>query len=435
MNNNVIIFFLTCLSLWLCAGARAEASAVSMGQLQTVASDGALDVLRNPSLLTAQQVDNALGVLFLTTAFSDRRYSSGSATINTNVSQPRYRAPKYLTGSLFLSYSRRTSKGTVGIGIDAGNPFQAVSERYGRTYYGLNTSVYAIEYLNARCKRTTISPRFIISYGIAVSGNHAIGLQWTLGYGQTREKVDFVQTYGTTLADQHWVTKKTEDINAEMSLGYSFKKEGSQAGVMLRSGRFNWERSYLRFGHGEYGKGLTFSGSVKENYYLHYDRGLHIIAGGYQKISSYFAVALEGSYEIPFSYNYKDVRYDEVTSFFGMSNNMTIRKTGLYALGAGFEILPSGPATISLGGNLSTTRERRTNGIIKETKNTDTYTGSLGVDIRAIDALLVMVGSRLVYTHRRISSFKNQNYMGSVSIEGLTRTLQVDLFIGLSGWF
>ncbi len=435
MKNNVKIFFLASLSLWLCAGARADASAVSMGQIQTVATDGALDVLRNPSLLTAQQGDNALGVLFLSTAFSDRRYSYGSAMMSSAVSQPRYKRSKYLTGSLFLSYSRRTSNGTVGIGIDAGNPFQAMSEQYGRTYYGLNTSSYASEYLDERCDRTSISPRLIISYGIVVSGNHAIGLQWTLGYGQAREKDNYVQTYAATLVGQHWATKKTEDINAEMSLGYSFKKDGSQAGLMLRSGRFNWERTYLRFGHGDFGKGLVFSGSVKENYYLRYDRGLQIMAGGYQKITSYFAVALEGAYEIPFSYNYKDVRYDEVTSFYGMSNNMTIRKSALYAISAGFEILPSGPVTICLGGNVGTTRERRTNGKIKETMNSDTYAGSLGVDIRAVDALLIMVGSRLVYTHCRSSSSANQSYLGSVSIGGLTRTLQVDLFLGLSGWF
>ncbi|MBP7735014.1 MAG: hypothetical protein KA369_03485 [Spirochaetes bacterium] len=435
MKNNIIIVFLATLSLWLCAGARAEASAISMGQIQTVASDGSLDVLRNPSLLTAQSTDNALGVLFLSTAFSDRRYSYSGATISSTVSRPRYGTSKYLAGSLFLSYSRRTSGGTVGIGIDAGNPFQAMKERNGRNYYGINTSSYAIEYLSAHSDRNSISPRLVISYGLVVSGNHAIGLQWALGYGQAREKDDFVQTYGTTVVGQHWVTKKTEDINAEMSLGYSFKKEGSQAGLMVRSGRFNWERTYLRFGHGDFGKGLVFSGSVRENYYLQYDRGLRIMAGGYQRLGSFFAVALEGAYGIPFSYNYKDVRYDEVTSFYGMSNNMTIRKSGLYSLSAGFEILPSGPATISLGGNLSSTRERRTNGKIKETMNVDTYAGSLGVDIRAIDALLIMVGSSLTYTHRRTGVSSNINYLGSVSIGGLTRALQVDLFLGLSGGF
>ncbi len=434
MKNRVIFFFLLSMTIWIVARDNADAAAFTMGQFQTVASDGSLDVLRNPSLLTAQVQNNAIGVLFLAVPYTNRRFSY-NATIGSAVSAPGFQEAKRMAGSMYLSYSGKTPHGTVGIAIDADNPYQALSRRFHRNYFGINTFDLIYENLYVRGKSLTLSPRLVISYGLVVSGNHSLGLQWALGYTRTSEKTTFVSMYNVNFTSHHWATKTADGVSAEMCLGYSYRTDNSQAGLMLRSGRFNWERTKINFGHGDFGKSILFSGSISEPFYLAYDRGFTFLAGGYHKLASYVAVALEGEYEVPIHYNYKAVRYDETTTLYGYSNNLAIRKSGLYAIRAGFEILPSGPVTISLGGQVSTTRERGKSSRMHESVNTDTYGGSLGLDIKAIDSMLIMMGSRLVYTHQRTRRYSEQQYIGSMSIDGLTRTLKVDLFLGLSGGF
>ena len=434
MKNRVIFFFLLTMAIWIVASEHADAAAFSMGQFQTVASDGSLDVLRNPSLLTAQAPNNAIGILFLAAPYTNRRFSY-NATLGSTVSKPDLHETKRMAGSMYLSYSGKTPRGMVGVAIDADNPYQALSRRFQRNYFGINPSGPSYENMDVNGRSLAVSPRLVISYGMVVSGNHSLGFQWALGYTRTREKTTFVSMYNAIFNSHHWTTKTMDDISAEMCLGYSYRTDNSQAGLMVRSGRFNWERTKINFGHGDFSKSILFSGSVSEPFYLAYDRGFSILAGGYHKLAPYIAVALEGEYEVPIHYNYKAVRYDETTALYGVSNNITIRKAGLYAIRAGFEILPPGPVTISLGGQVSTTREKGKSRSMNESVNTDTFGGTLGLDIKAIDSMLIMVGSRLVYTHQRTRNSSNQEYIGSMSIDGLTRTLKVDLFLGLSGGF
>ena len=93
MKNRVIFFFLASMAIWIVAREHANAAAFTMGQFQTVASDGSLDVLRNPSLLTAQAQNNALGFLFLAAPYTNRRYSYG-ATLGPVISVPDYHEKK-----------------------------------------------------------------------------------------------------------------------------------------------------------------------------------------------------------------------------------------------------------------------------------------------------------------------------------------------------
>ncbi|HOT45943.1 MAG TPA: hypothetical protein PLM53_15210 [Spirochaetota bacterium] len=435
MKIRVIFFFLASMVIGSVAGGQAYAGAFTMGQFQTIASDGSLDVLRNPSLLTAQVQNNAIGFMFIAPPYTNRRYSYG-ATLGSTISVPDIHETKRLAGSLYLAYSGRTPRGTVGVAMDTDNPYQAMYTRHRRNYFGMSyDGTINFENMDISGTSLAVSPRLVVSYGIVVSGSHSLGLQWTLGYSRTREKSTVSYMVNAVINGYHWATKTMEDVAAEMSLGYSYRTETSQAGLMVRSGRFNWERTKINFGHNDFFNNVFFPGSVSEPFYLAYDRGFSVLAGGYHKLAPFIAVALEGEYEMPIHYNYKAVRYDETTAMFGLSNNITVRRAGLYAVRAGFEILPAGPVTVSMGGRVSTTRERGRSKNRYESINTDTYGGTLGLDIKAVDSLLIMVGSRLSYTHQRTVTVLNQEYLGSVSIDGLTRTLAVDLFLGMSGGF
>ncbi len=435
MKNRVIFFFLLSMAIGLPASEHADAAALTMGQFQSIASDGSLDALRNPSLMTGQTATSSIGVIFLSNLYLNRLFSYSSITGST-YARPRFHDSKSMAGSMFLSYCGKTPRATVGIAIGADNPYQADYTRYSREYIGNNISTTAsADYRITTGDIRKISPSLVISCGVIVSGNHSIGFQWALGYSRIREKSKSYILSGTIMTFAHRAVKRTENVSAEMSLGYSYRTPDSQAGLMIRSGRFNWEKTNIKFGHGDFTNSLIYPGRVSEPYYLQYDRGLSITAGGYHKLAPFIAVALEGEYEIPVHYNHKAVRYDETTVFYGMTTNLLIRKSGLYSISAGFEILPSGPVTISLGGKVSTTRERRKGMRLAESLNTDVYSGTLGLDIRVIDSLLVMVGSRLVYTHERTAVTAQYENVESIARDGRTRTLKVDLFLGLSGGF
>lgn len=432
--HGCLLFFLASVIFTVRGISDAYAAAFTMGQLQTVASDGSLDVIRNPSLMTIQTKDNSMGFLFLSTPYVNRRYSYG-AVMGSTVSHPQLYESKFITGSVYLTYCRKIGHSAVGVAVDSGNPYQVMYSRYNSKFYGLNTVNPAAEYMRVGSDLLTISPRFVISYGVTVSGNHSIGLQGTVGYSHAKERSDVTSMYNTSISAMYRSTKITQDLNGELSLGYLYRTANSQAGLMVRSGRFNWEKTKIRYYYGNYEKLLMFQGRVGEPYYLQYDRGFSILAGGYHKLAKFFAVALEGEYEIPIHYNYKAVRYDLTTAFMGMTANMTVRTSGLYSVKAGFEIIPEGPVTINLGGKISTFHEKRRSRRIQESNTTDTYAGIAGIDLKLTDAVLIMIGSQLVYTHKRERKYSTYEEIGSVSYDGLTRSLTVDLFCGFSFGF
>ncbi len=65
MKCHLVCYVLVCLVFQFLARERAEAAAFTMGGFQTVSSDGSLDVVRNPSLVTLQKADNSIGLILL----------------------------------------------------------------------------------------------------------------------------------------------------------------------------------------------------------------------------------------------------------------------------------------------------------------------------------------------------------------------------------
>ena len=435
MKRHLLFYLLICLLFPFLARERAGAAAFTMDRFQTVSSDGSLDVVRNPSLMTGQKADNSIGLFLLYTPYTYSRYSY-DFYLPGGLSSGRVRDMKYAAGSVFFSYCRKIEKGAVGLALDNGAPYQGAYNRYERTYSEITPGVPSA-YVYTRINGTSMkaAPRFVFSYGTVVSGNHSVGLQIAGGYTLFRDDTSYQNVMNFLPYQKNHTKNKTEWFGGELSLGYSYRNADSQAGLMVRSGRFTWRRMKVHYSHADFALPLFYHGSLARTYFFQYDRGFTLIGGGYHKLAPFIAIALEGEYEIPVSYTEKDVKYDERTGYYGRKNNLAVTKSGLYGLRAGFEILPSGPVTISLGGGMITTKESRKGRYFYESINTDTFSCTLGLDIKIAENYLLMAGSQFIYTKKRTASRSNNEFINSSMYDGPATLAYCNVFTGISCGF
>lgn len=418
----------------------ADAAALTMGQMQVVSTDGSLDVTRNPSLMAAQGTDNSLGVLLLYAPHATHRYSH-SYYQDSSLLDGSARDLRHNAGTVSLSYCRKTAGGMIGLALDTDERYSGAFTRYKRTYTGIVKGSFSHTGIGGQLMR--LSPRFVISYGGAVKGEHSLGVQCAAGYSFTRDDTDYFIVENFQPGQKHHSSKRTEEARAELSAGYLYRTADSQVGLMIRSGRFAWQKTKIYYNRADFFPSayvpvtvqLRFAGSVSEPFAFKYDRAFGIIAGGYHRLARFIALALEGEFQVPIAYTIKDLRFDETTYFFALSQNLAVNRSGLICMRAGFEILPEGPVVISMGGTLRFVRESKKGMYLRETVRTEEYGGSLGLDIRAVDNLLIVTGARMTYTRERRKSEMSYRFFGSGANDGLTTFLHTDCFIGTSVGF
>ena len=421
-------FFFPFVAALLLLRTGADAGAYSLAGMQTVATDYALDVVRNPALLAAQKENNSLGLLFFTIPFNSHYYDNDSS-MTSIIASVRASDQMYRTGSMCFSYSRKIPGGAVGFAIDTQKSFQAEYYRYKKTY--LSTDTINTNYAVLKGKYDTISPCFVISYGRVISGNHSIGMQIKLEYSLTHDDSSYSSLFPAGPDQRHHAEKKIEGISPEVTAGYMYRDDASQAGIMLRSGRFNWQKSNIYYTHAGFPSSQFFSGSISDPLRMRYDKSFSIVAGGYRRLAQYIAVALEGEYQVPASFGEINLRYDVFTGFYGIKVNSAVNNKGLYCVRGGFEIMPSGPATIiSLGASISTTSQKKSARFLQETKTTDEYAGSLGIDIKLTDTVLVMAGAQISYTNERMHTASS--YFTARSEDESGRFYNLKSYLGLA---
>src|SRR4030042_3207461 len=266
MKKARLFFFLLTLMLSFCTGEFAFAGAFSMGQLQAFSSDGSLDVVRNPSIMTAQRETNSIGFILLSTPYYLRRYSYDSY-LNTWINDARVHDTKYITGSVYLSYCRKVGKGAIGIAVDTDNPYQGLYAEYERSVAGVMTG--SIYYELVRGDFMKVSPRFVFSFGSVVAGNHSIGVQIAAGYTRKKDDYGFISSTNSAFLAKNHDSMRMEGASAELVVGYSYRDPDSQIGLMIRSGRFSWQKTRIYYTMADFSATLFFAGTVSEPFAMH----------------------------------------------------------------------------------------------------------------------------------------------------------------------
>ncbi len=425
-------YFFFLIAAFVLTGATASSSTFSILRMKNATTDDSLEVIKNPALLASQREAHTLGFLFLTTPYQVHDFGI-ELFQNAMIYSSKNDDYGYKAGGACISYAGKIAGGAVGFAVDMTNPRALKYFRYNKIFTG--TDNISIESTLKKGSSFEVSPDFVFSFGKTVSGNNALGLKLSLGYSRTNEDFSYMRILSMGIAEKHHAARKIEGLSVEASFGYEYRDDASQAGIMVRTGRFKWDTTKIYYNRADFGLPLFFAGSISNPRQFHYAESFSIVAGGYRRLGQYVAVALEGEYRVPVSVGEKRLRLDEFTGFFGVRVNSAAAYKGAYGLRGGVEFLPKGPGpvTMSAGAGIRTESQNKRARFIKESKSSDTYSAAFAVDFKFTEKIKAWIGTELSYMHERKRTASN--YFISRIEDDASSLYDLNTYLGLSFGF
>lgn len=416
----------------LCASSAALASGYSMGSIQTIGRDGALDAIRNPALLAFHNASNSIGIIADAAAYAPHFSSFGASSgqLGTNLASTRLHESQPFAMSAALAYCRSVKKGTLGFAAAPMDEATAASSHYDRSFDKIDAA--SAFYMSQRGHNRRLGSHIVLSYGLPLTDGHALGLRCDVGYGLTRDRFINAAASLSSINYHHRANKRIDVISASLAIGYLFRTLDTTAGLILTTGRFTWRNVTLHYGHMDLITPKYWYGKVREPFSFCYDRGVSLTGGGYRKLASFIAIGLEGEFEIPYSANRKELRYDEFTSFFAVTQNLQHKRNGCFGFKAGIEFLPDGPVVIALGAGYLSERERMSGNYFSRQTSSERVSGSLGFDITAFSRMLLFLGARIEHSRQRMAATTMSALPDVLSLDGLKKITAIRTYIGLS---
>jgi len=316
----------------------AGGKASSMGGLVAVVSDGPFDASRNPALLSLQKNKNAVGIFF---SYKPHfaRYSSaqadtsiyGSGVSNYNIDLDVYAKngkPDIYGINGHLAYSTKIMGSFIGFAITNIEADQySIYKRIDKTTFlmtvtELSTSYTSNEenYERTIEKNKNINPCFVTAAGFNITNKSSVGLQFILGYSKKEEESIITARNVSNSYEYYEETTTREDTNAisiEAGLGYLYKENDTQVGLLIRSGEITRKKKELEVGYKAYHiqtpPSFTFLPSRSSAFSSigRYTKGATLAAGGYRRINNFFAIAFEGEFRFENVYNDRDIELIE----------------------------------------------------------------------------------------------------------------------------
>ena len=419
------ILSLMCASL---AYDNADAGAYSLGKLKSVTSEGAVDVLRNPALITLIPGGGAIGMLAVYSPYYYLHSNNGSLFSDYTYPSFRARQTAQQAASFDLAFCSKSGKSAFGIGVTT-NDLNRVN-RYREKFIAYRSGYYYAS--DASVIEMNITPSFVASYGFEASSGHSIGFQINVGY--------FQRTTGTTANhfDLSWTstrfksTDKETKFTTELGFGYLYKNEDSQAGLIIKSGKFTVNKPTYEYDLLYMDAIFPYrrKGEARPKAFFTYESTIGIVAGGHKKLLPEIGIAAEGEISMPATYTKKDFFFGEKTYNTVFKKESTVSRDPSISLRGGFDFPLSQSFTINLGGGFSTESEK-TGSYMKEIKYTsDTYYGILGFDIGFSEGSVITIGSQISSTSTNYSKLYNI-IENSYNLQ-YKRTLELYSFLGIS---
>lgn len=254
------------------------AESFGMGNIISVYAESGLNSLRNPALIMAQPQNSSFEAALFYTPYK-KTDNNVSTDLAPNVS---IEETGFYSGGLFLSYSKKSGNFGFGIGLTSGG--------YDQVSY--STSKYTVSSNVDKTETFGVSPLLITSFSFRLDKGHFFGFQIGLGYSHEYSKKE--KTAGE-------IFKGNSDIfSAEPAFGYLAKGEKSEAGIMLKPGKYILRRDRM-----DYEDTTPSNGTLKIPFYSRYDTALALTAGGYFKVKPEVGIAMEFEYRIPSTRNEK----------------------------------------------------------------------------------------------------------------------------------
>ncbi len=322
------IFYICAIFFLSTVNSYAIGQAASMGNLQTVVPSGPFDASRNPALLTAQILTNSTG-LFVSyaghfakenSAESGSHKEYASSTNNDIKGNIEIEDPEIKGFNVNLANLTKSKSSAIGFAfVNNGNDQYSFEERKISHFNSGTINDPAVAYeqrSNEKSKKTELNPAFIASMGFNISNKSSIGFQILAKYSGSTEKKEYYEnrTLPSTYEKNEKITKEINVFSGELGFGYFFKGDGSEIGLLIKSGDFSWIKKTLSADTNR----ISTSENLKtdESITLNgkYTSGPSIAVGSYKRFSSFFAIALEGTFTMENSFTDRELDLDDKQS-------------------------------------------------------------------------------------------------------------------------
>jgi hypothetical protein len=304
------IFFLSTVNSF------ALGQAASMGNLQTVVPSGPFDTARNPALLAAQTSTNSTGLFYSyimhfpkeESAYGHRYDGTTSTDYNNNI---KLEEPEIKGMSVNLANSTKFGNSTIGFAITNNGDDQYSVEERGMSSIVSGGSLFSTS--NEKSKKTMVNPAVITSVGFNISKTSSIGFQLLAKYSSTIEKKEYYenQTTPTIYIKSERIKKEDNKLSGELGFGYFFNADNSEIGFQIRTGDFSWIKKSISVDSNRISAGTSSSADESINLNGKHTSGPSITAGGYKRLSSFFALGLESRFTIQNSFTNKELDIDD----------------------------------------------------------------------------------------------------------------------------
>jgi hypothetical protein len=353
-----IIFFIILISVCI-SSSFALGKAASMGNLQSIVPSGPFDAARNPALLPSQTSQNSTG-LFCTYIMhflpknsdsSEQHLNQPAVPYNNSIdSDMKSEDPKIYGININAANSTKSGNFAIGFALtdNGNNQYQVTKEKITNHISGIDTANGTEIYRNSKedTKTTEINPALVTSLGFRLSKVSTIGFQLITGFSKKIEDKeadieDYIGPAGPAIIPT-FKEKREKEINkisGELGFGYLYNNEDQQIGLLVRTGEFSWFEKKLKVRTDMIlpSPGTqTASSDLKMN--GKYTSGPGIVAGAYNRISSFFAIALETGVDLENSYKEKDLDLKKNPDYTIIEQDSIVKIGNIYTFKAGFEL-------------------------------------------------------------------------------------------------
>lgn len=339
------IFFLVVIFIsTMAAISHAQIKASSMGLLQTVGSDGAFDVSRNPALLAQYNSNIMLGTFISGLPYFNYKASVDSSDDKMTV---EFKKPAVLSIGGNVSYAMKSGGYIFGIAISNAD----------KNLYLKKKSKTVISHEGYIIQQTEtveeMDPSIFLSMAIPISKNSAIGLQLLtqFAYITTNLKEDLYYSQYFT-AD---IESLSHSISSELGLGYHYKADNTQIGVYIKSGKSVFEKESIESKtiNQSVADGTSIISANNHPFRWMYQGPVNLNTGVYQRFNNFFALAMEFTYNLDNSYERVTFEFNDQDSFSAVRKKIKISYKNSIFFKGGIELNPINMFAITLGGGYS----------------------------------------------------------------------------------
>ncbi len=397
-----------------------QGMASSMGRITTVSTDGPFDVLRNPAILTAQKENNAAAA-----GISREAYNNFDSSINADVTLLGQNNIS-LTGISFssdfarefymncgIAYSRRfTDNFSAGIAA-SGTAETMKNKNTTRMDVSITTPGYTADlrrYSYAEETERNKTAYAAISAGYKFLSNLSAGIQIKAEY-QRSEKSSTEETFAPNESSTVKTKKSDETASPVIGLGLHYRDSLQEAGLLLTSGRYLWERTADKtYYHDELDSSNNYDLKNNKLKDPKYTEGPGIIAGYYIQLNPLIGLALEAGCVFPRTYKKHTLMYlSEEKNYYDAETE--VENKFAFMVNGGIKLNPYKDITAALGGGYRIISDEATASEIflshqtSKEKSDVKFTGylvTLGLENKILQASKLVISMDLIIV--RISS-------------------------------